>query len=62
MFAAIVAALNFSLWTFLNRPKQIDDWSGRVEGMAFSAFQRDQDPTKNLFPTESELASVIRML
>ncbi|MEP6882183.1 MAG: glycosyl hydrolase family 17 protein, partial [Dokdonella sp.] len=55
-------ALNFGLWAFLNRPTQIDDWSGRVEGMAFSAFQRYQDPTKDLFPSESELASDIRML
>ena len=62
LFAVTVAALNFGLWAFLNRPTQIDDWSGRVEGMAFSAFQRYQDPTRNLFPSESELASDIRML
>ncbi|MFZ1222267.1 MAG: hypothetical protein WAR01_03395, partial [Dokdonella sp.] len=62
LFAALVAALNFALWAFLNRPKQIDDWSGRVEGMAYNAFQRYQDPTKGLFPSESELASDIRML
>ena len=62
MFAVTVAALNFGLWAFLNRPTQIDDWSGRVEGMAYSAFQRYQDPTKGLFPSESELASDIRML
>lgn len=62
MFAVTVAALNFGLWAFLNRPVQIDDWSGRVEGMAFSAFQRYQDPTKDLFPSEAELASDIRLL
>jgi exo-beta-1,3-glucanase (GH17 family)/cellulose synthase/poly-beta-1,6-N-acetylglucosamine synthase-like glycosyltransferase len=62
MFAVTVAALNFGLWAFLNRPVQIADWSGRVEGMAFSAFQRYQDPTKDIFPSEAELAGDIRLL
>ncbi len=60
--ALTVAALNFGLWAFLNRPVQIADWNGRVEGMAFSAFQRYQDPTRGLFPNEAELASDVRML
>ncbi|MCB1574814.1 MAG: glycosyltransferase, partial [Xanthomonadales bacterium] len=62
LFAVTIAALNFGLWAFLNRPMQVPDWSGRVEGMAFSAFQRYQDPTKDLFPSEAELASDIRLL
>ncbi|MEO7198695.1 MAG: glycosyltransferase [Dokdonella sp.] len=62
LLALLVAALNFGLWGFLNRPVPIDDWNGKVEGFAFSAFQRYQDPTKDLFPSESELAADIRML
>jgi exo-beta-1,3-glucanase (GH17 family)/cellulose synthase/poly-beta-1,6-N-acetylglucosamine synthase-like glycosyltransferase len=58
----VVAALNVGLWAFLNRPTQIADWSGQIGGFAFSAFQRYQDPTRNIFPNEAELASDIRML
>src|SRR5690606_27444239 len=62
VLALVVAALNFGLWAFLNRPVQIADWSGRAEGMAYNAFQRYGDPTKGLFPTEAELASDIRLM
>ena len=62
LLALVVAGLNFGLWAFLNRPVQIADWTGRVEGFAFSAFQRYQDPTKGLFPSESELAADIRLM
>lgn len=62
LLALVVAGLNFGLWAFLNRPVQIADWTGRVEGFAFSAFQRYQDPTRGLFPSESELAADIRLM
>lgn len=62
LLAATVAAANFGLWAFLNRPVAVADWSGRVEGFAFSAFQRYQDPTKNAFPSEAELAADIRLM
>ncbi|MEO8011924.1 MAG: glycosyltransferase, partial [Dokdonella sp.] len=62
LLALTVAAMNFGLWAFLNRPVAIADWDGRVEGFAFSAFQRYQDPTKGLFPSESELAADIRLM
>jgi exo-beta-1,3-glucanase (GH17 family)/cellulose synthase/poly-beta-1,6-N-acetylglucosamine synthase-like glycosyltransferase len=62
LLALVVAGLNFGLWAFLNRPVPIADWTGRVEGFAFSAFQRNQDPTKGLFPSESQLADDIRLM
>jgi exo-beta-1,3-glucanase (GH17 family)/cellulose synthase/poly-beta-1,6-N-acetylglucosamine synthase-like glycosyltransferase len=62
MFASLVAMLNFGLWAFLNRPKQIDDWSGKIGGLAYNAFQRYQSPILGLYPSEQELASDIRLL
>jgi exo-beta-1,3-glucanase (GH17 family)/cellulose synthase/poly-beta-1,6-N-acetylglucosamine synthase-like glycosyltransferase len=62
VLALVVAALNFGLWAVLNRPVHVADWKGQVAGFAFSAFQRYQDPTRDIFPTEEELASDIRML
>ncbi|MGH8174428.1 MAG: benzoate transporter, partial [Rhodanobacteraceae bacterium] len=62
LLTLLVAALNVALWGFLNRPVKIADWKGEIGGFAFSAFQRYQDPTKALFPSEAELASDIRML
>ncbi|MGA9341473.1 MAG: benzoate transporter, partial [Rhodanobacteraceae bacterium] len=60
--AIVVAALNFGLWAVLNRPVHVADWNGKIEGFAFEAFQRYQDPTRGIFPSESQLASDIRMI
>ena len=58
----LVAAANVGLWAFLNRPVQIADWRGDIYGLAFNPSQRYQDPTKQLFPSESELDGDIRLL
>jgi len=57
-----IAVLNFGLWAWLNRPTPIADWNGQVGGFAFSAFQRYQDPTKDIYPSEAELAGDIRLM
>ena len=57
MIAALLAAGNFGLWAAANRPLLLPDGTDRVHGVAFSSFQRDQDPTQGRFPTEDELAA-----
>jgi exo-beta-1,3-glucanase (GH17 family)/cellulose synthase/poly-beta-1,6-N-acetylglucosamine synthase-like glycosyltransferase len=58
----LVAALNVGLWAFLNRPVAIADWQGEIGGFAYNPSQRYQDPTRQLFPSEAELDSDIRLL
>jgi exo-beta-1,3-glucanase (GH17 family)/cellulose synthase/poly-beta-1,6-N-acetylglucosamine synthase-like glycosyltransferase len=58
----LVAALNVGLWGFLNRPVHITDWHGEIGGFAFNPSQRYQDPTRQIFPSEAELDSDIRLL
>jgi exo-beta-1,3-glucanase (GH17 family)/cellulose synthase/poly-beta-1,6-N-acetylglucosamine synthase-like glycosyltransferase len=53
--AALLATLNFGAWSWLNAPLALPGWEGRVAGVAYSAFQRDQDPTRGRFPTTEEL-------
>lgn len=52
---ALVAALNLAAWGYLNAPLALPSWEGNIRGVAFSGFQRDQDPTRERFPTEAEL-------
>ena len=33
----LVAAVNFGLWAYANRPVNVHDWSGPIAGFAFSA-------------------------
>ena len=58
----LMAALNVGLWAFLNRPVAIADWHGEIGGFAYNPSQRYQDPTRQLFPSEAELDSDIRLL
>ncbi|HEX7111521.1 MAG TPA: glycosyltransferase, partial [Mizugakiibacter sp.] len=60
--ATLVAALNFGLWWWTNRPTAVVDWDGPVGGFAFSAFQRYQSPFTDSYPNVAELASDIGLL
>ena len=62
LLTLLVATLNVGLWAFLNRPVQIADWTGEIGGFAFNPFQRYQDPIRQIYPSESELDSDIRLL
>ena len=57
VIAALVAAANFALWSATHPPLTLPDGPDRVHGVAFSGYQRHQDPTAGLFSTEDELAA-----
>jgi len=52
---ALLVSLNAGLWAFANRPLELPDGPERVQGVAFTGFQRHQDPTEQRFPTRDEL-------
>jgi exo-beta-1,3-glucanase (GH17 family)/cellulose synthase/poly-beta-1,6-N-acetylglucosamine synthase-like glycosyltransferase len=53
--AILLAALNLGAWSWLNRPLDLPGWEGGVGGVAFSGYQRDQDPIAQRYPTVEEL-------
>jgi exo-beta-1,3-glucanase (GH17 family)/cellulose synthase/poly-beta-1,6-N-acetylglucosamine synthase-like glycosyltransferase len=60
--AALVALANFALWAYTHRPADVPDFSGRIDGFAFSAFQRYQSPLENTYPSVEELDRDLRVL
>ncbi len=58
----LVAAVNFGLWAYANRPVKVHDWSGPIAGFAFSAYQRDQSPFDRSYPSVADLESDIALL
>ena len=62
LIASAVAALNLALWAHLNRPVEMVDWDGRVNGFAYSGFQRDQDPLRGSYPTDAQIQSDLTLL
>jgi exo-beta-1,3-glucanase (GH17 family)/cellulose synthase/poly-beta-1,6-N-acetylglucosamine synthase-like glycosyltransferase len=57
VIALAVAAANFALWSVAHPPLVPPDGPDIVHGVAFSGYQRYQDPTAQIFPTEDELAA-----
>ena len=62
LITLLIAVLNAAWWTWNNQPSAHPDWTGHVHGLAYSGFQRDQDPTKKRFPTQEELATDMALL
>ena len=63
--ALVIAAANWSFWSWLNRAPESPPWTGRIGGFAFNGFQRDQSPLPGddqSYPTDDELGADIKML
>ncbi len=55
-------AATIGLWAWVNRPTAEPPWPSRVQGMAFSPFQADQDGRLNQYPTEEQLEHDLQLL
>jgi len=62
LIALLMAAATVTLWGSFNRPVDIVDWNGKIHGVSFSAYQKDQNPYTQTYPTERELEADIAML
>ena len=62
LIALVFGALNYGLWSWMNRPADPVDFDGRVKGFAFNGFQRHQSPVKRTFPSDDELKNDLRIL
>ncbi len=57
MIAVLVAVANFTFWSAAHPPLALPDGPDKVHGVAFSGYQRHQDPTAGIFSTKDELAA-----
>ena len=62
LMALVLVALNAGLWWFANRPNGPEDWHGPIGGFAYSPFQRYQSPLTSDYPSESQVASDLKLL
>ncbi len=59
---AIVAALTYGGWAYLNQPFNEAPWPTVVQGFAFSPYQAGQDATQNQLPSEEQIRSDLKLL
>ncbi len=60
---AIVCGLNVLLWSVVHRPRDFEAVSeGKLSGMAYAPFQRDQSPLTGHFPSAEQIRSDLKLL
>lgn len=60
--AVVVAAVTYGLWAYVNRPEVEPMWPDIIQGFSFSPMREENDPTKNLLPTEEQIAEDVALL
>ncbi len=58
----LVALINFMAWAWLGQPVSATDFRGLVNGVSFSPYQRDNDPTVGRNPTPVEIDRDLQLL
>jgi len=62
LLAVIVAVLNFGVWLYLNKPAQPLPWTGKIGGLAYAPYQRDQSPLRGIYPSVDEIDRDLKQL
>ncbi len=62
LLAAFVLAANFCAWAYLHRPQAAHNFDGKLAGMAYSPFQRDQSPLEGKFPSVEQVREDLKIL
>jgi len=62
LLAVIVAVLNFGVWLYLNKLAQPLPWTGKIGGLAYAPYQRDQSPLRAIYPSVEEVDRDLKQL
>ena len=57
-----ISILSVSIWAFFNRPETEPPWPSTIMGFCFSPFQKNQDPTQQIFPSTKQMESDLALL
>jgi len=58
----LIAALTVGLWAMMNQPSAEPPWPTRVQGYSFSPMRADDNPTRHIFPSVSEVDEDLALL
>jgi exo-beta-1,3-glucanase (GH17 family)/cellulose synthase/poly-beta-1,6-N-acetylglucosamine synthase-like glycosyltransferase len=62
LLAVIVAVVNFGVWFYLNKPAQPQPWTGKIGGLAYAPYQRNQSPLRQIYPSVDEIDRDLKQL
>ena len=51
---ALLAAINFNIWSYINNPLQLEPWTSKTMGVTYDPTPKGEDPSKNKLLTYKE--------
>jgi len=58
----LIAVLTVGMWAMMNQPSAEPPWPTRIQGYSFSPMRADDDPTRHVFPSITEVDADLALL
>ncbi len=58
----LLLAVNFSIWSYVNNPLQIQPWTKTTMGVTYDAMRKQDTQTSNTFPSAEEIENDLTLL
>ncbi len=59
---AILVCINFSIWSYINNPLQLQPWTKTTMGITFDPMRKTDTQTSNTFPSETDIDHDLALL
>ena len=58
----LLFAVNFSIWSYINNPLQLQSWSKTTMGVTYDPMRKQDTQTGNTYPSEADMDSDLALL
>ena len=59
---ALIVFINFSIWSYVNNPLQLQPWTKITMGVTFDPMRKQDTQTSNIFPSEADIDHDLSLL
>ena len=59
---ALLVFINFSIWSYVNNPLQLQPWTKTTMGVTFDPMRKQDTPQSNTYPSEADIDSDLSLL
>jgi len=59
---ALIVFINFSIWSYVNNPLQLQPWTKTTMGVTFDPMRKQDTPQSNTYPSEADIDSDLSLL
>ncbi len=59
---ALIVMINFSIWSYVNNPLQLQPWTKTTMGVTFDPMRKQDTQTSNTFPSEADIDHDLSLL